>query len=692
MFFLLCSTSVFALGGICSFFAGRGKAACFTGALAAVLASLLGLIPTARVLLGMARSEPAHYAIDLGPLPLGRACLQLDALSAFFLLPTLLLAGLCAIYGFSYLTRTPHAAKPAATHTISPQHPVTDSVHHLGAHWLFYNWLAAGMVLMLAAADAFMFLLAWEFMSLAPFFLISLHDEEANVRSASWIYLVAAHLGALCLLALFALLSIQAGGEFSFSAFTQIRPSGSLGPLFVLALLGFGTKAGIVPLHVWLPEAHPVAPSHVSAFMSGAMINAGVYGLLRCLTFLGQPEEWWAFPLIGAGAVSAFAGILMAVTRHNIKKSLAYSSVENMGIIHLAAGFGLLATATGSLTLAALCFTAALLHLFNHALCKSLLFLSAGSVLSGTGSASINDLGGLQKRLPVAGCCFALGAAAISALPPFNGFAGEFLLYLSLVMGGAQGNFTGAVYWAGLVVLSATGGFTLLCFARLYGLAFLGEARSTAAETAEKTPLPERIPLLILSVLCLGSSLAAPVLADFTARRIVPSIMLNYKTAAIPPGVVNPVFSIDPPALLRSINGIFLLFLLIVCAALFLRRLLLRGRNITASPTWDCGYAKPSARMQYSGASFAQPAVFFMNSILHARVRLPKISQYFPTSAQAYIRCNDRVKDGFFRNLFLFCLGIANWSKRLQHGRVNGYILYILLTLVALLAWKVGGV
>jgi hydrogenase-4 component B len=659
------------VGGLCAFFAGRGKAACLIGAISAASASVLGLIPAISLLSGLVQSGQTSLSIDLGELPVGRAILQLDALSAFFLVPVLLLAGLCAIYGFSYLTR------------LAAKHPGT---YHLGAQYFFYNLLAAGMVLMLVAADAFMFLLAWELMSLSPFFLVSLHDEDASVRSASWIYLVAAHLGALCLLALFALLSMQTGGELSFSSFAQnphaSHMPGGMGLLFVLALLGFGTKAGLIPMHVWLPEAHPAAPSHVSAFMSGAMIKAGIYGLLRFLTFLGQPEEWWAYLLIGAGAVSAFIGILMAMSQHNIKKSLAYSSIENMGIIHLAVGFGLFTTVHGNLTLGALCFTAAFLHLFNHSLCKSLLFLSAGSVLSGTGSISINDLGGLQKRMPVIGCCFALGAAAISALPPLNGFAGEFFLYISLAIGGAKGHFEGLVYWAGLIVLAATGGFTLLCFARMYGLAFLGEARSTAAKTAEQAPFLEHLTLALLSALCLVSALAAPALAHFIAVNIVPSIMLT-------PGIIPNNF-IDPATLLGSVNHIFLLLLALAGALLLLRHMLLRKRKVSASPTWGCGYAAPNERIQYSGASFSQPAIVFMNSLLRAKILLPKISSYFPATAKADISCNDQVKEGFFRNLFLLFLGIANWSKRLQHGRVDGYILYILLTLIALLAWKVG--
>lgn len=668
MAFLLCSLLLFVGGGLCACLAGRGKRASLIGAVFAVLAAIAGLIPAVQAIAARILAQPAVFYLDLGALPVGRALLRLDSLAAFFLIPILLLAGLCAVYGAGYLGRV-HEHRPGR--------------HHLGAQCLFFNLLAAGLVLMITAADAFLFLLAWEVMSLAPFFLVSLHDEEQKVRGASWIYLIAAHLGALCLLGLFALLAARSGGSLSFADFEAAKSIGGAGVMFILAVLGFGTKAGLMPMHVWLPEAHPVAPSHVSAFMSGAMINAGVYGLFRCLEFFGPPELWWAYLLICLGALSALLGIMLALVQNDLKRSLAYSSVDNMGIVHLAAGFGIYAAVSGSHGLSILCFTAGLLHLFNHSLYKSLLFLSAGSVLSRTGTAELSQLGGLQKRMPVVGCCFALGAASIAALPPFNGFAGEFFLYVSMATGGSQGDFSGLVYWGGLVVLAAVGGFTLLCFARLYGLAFLGEARSEAARQVQPASLPERLPQLLLCFLCLASAFAAPWLASVITSFVVPE--LGFSSQLFRPA------DIAPTQLLISVNSLFLVFLLLLGGLILLRALLLRGRQVGASPTWDCGYAAPSARMQYSGGSFSQPATYFMRSLLGGRAQLPELRDYFPAKARARLSFPDRIKDGFFRPLFLLCLGLANWSKKLQHGRVNGYILYMLLVLVALLAWKVGG-
>ena len=667
MVFLLCSLVLFVGGGLGAALAGRGKKSCTIGGVFAVAASLVGLIPVIQVIVARVLALPAVFSLDLGAMPIGRALLRLDALSAFFLIPILLLTALCALYGMGYSARL---------HEHEPER------HHLGAHWLFFNLLAAGMVLMITAADAFLFLLAWEIMSLAPFFLVSLHDEEAKVRAASWIYLIAAHLGALCLLALFGLLAARSGGSLSFADFEAAKGVGGVGLMFTLAVLGFGTKAGLMPMHVWLPEAHPVAPSHISAFMSGAMINAGVYGLFRCLNFFGQPAAWWGQTLIALGAFSALLGILLALAQNDIKRSLAYSSVENMGIVHLAVGFGLYAVASGSQSLSILCFAAGLLHLLNHSLYKALLFLAAGSVLSRTGTVFLDRLGGLQKRMPLVGCCFALGAASISALPPFNGFAGEFFLYISLAMGGGQGAFSGLLFWAGLVVLAVVGGFTLLCFARLYGLAFLGEARTEAAKLVRPSSSLEWLPQCLLCLLCLASAIAAPWLASGIISFVVPE--LGFSAQGFSPE------SVVSMRQLISVNSCFLVFLLLFGGLVLLRYLLLRDRPVQSSPTWDCGYVAPSARMQYSSGSFSQPATYFMRTILGGKAHLPDIHTYFPVSAKAWLSYPDRLKESFFRPLFFLCLNMANWSKRMQHGRVNGYILYMLLILVGLLTWKVG--
>ncbi len=705
---LLCSLALLIGGGFAAFAAGRGHAANRIGSLSATCGSALAALSPIALLAGAAGSggAAASWTLTLGSLPMGEFALRLDAFSSVFLLPVLLLSALCAVYGGSALA------------------PEADT-RHLGAHWLFYNLLVAGMLLSLAAADAFLFMLAWELMSVAPFFLISLHDEAAEVRSAAWVYLVAAHIGALFLLAFFTYLSVCNGGSLLFKDFAaslgDLAPF-SAGLLFVLALVGFGAKIGLMPLHVWLPEAHPAAPSHVSALLSGAVIKIGVYGLVRALTFIGPGETWWACLLIGIGAFTGFVGILLALSQPSLKRSLAYSSVENMGIICMALGIGLFCMQQGQSGPACLALTGALVHMVNHALSKGLLFLCAGSVLHGTGTLNLRLLGGLQKRLPLVGCCFALGAASIAALPPFNGFAGEFLIYLGMTFGGifsaqSAGHEYGLVFWFSLFTLAGIGGFTLLCFARLHAMTFLGEARSVVVARAHAPAKAESAVLLILAGFCLLSAASAPFVArqcrdalpsllpassaapiltsappmDQTRvlpRRGTPAQRPGATLAAVPHLAKNgPEYS-SAITLLHRVNQVFTLCILAAAGLYLLRRRLLRNREVGASPTWDCGYIAPTARMQYSAGSFSQPASRYMRNALRQKVSLPEINAYFPARARADMASPDWITEEGFAPFFRAVARLADWCKAIQHGRLNGYVLYILITLVALLAWE----
>ena len=352
------------------------------------------------------------------PVPFGEFFIELDPLTAWFLLPTLLLSALSAIYGVGYLRSW-------------------QGRRSLGPVWFFYCLLVLGMVLVLVARNAVLFLVAWELMALASFFLVTFEHERESVREAGWIYFVATHLGTAFLLAFFLLLARETGSmDFDVWAEKGIHTQGLAGILFLLAVVGFGTKAGFMPLHVWLPEAHPAAPSHVSALMSGVMIKTGIYGLLRAFTFLGMPPLWWGWVLIGIGLTSGVLGVLFALAQHDLKRLLAYHSVENIGIIALGLGVGLLGMSTGSSMLIVLGFGGALLHVVNHALFKGLLFLGAGAVLHGTGTLEIDHLGGLLKRMPWTAATFLIGAVAISGLPPLNGFVSEFLIFFGAFKGG----------------------------------------------------------------------------------------------------------------------------------------------------------------------------------------------------------------------------------------------------------------
>ena len=367
------------------------------------------------------------------------------------------------------------------------------------------------MLLVVVARNGVLFLMSWELMSLASFFLVTLEDEKESVRRAGWIYLVAMHLGTAFLLALFLLLGKNAGSLDFERLSTAAAPSGVF---FLLAVIGFGTKAGFIPMHVWLPEAHPAAPSHVSAVMSGVMIKTGIYGLLRMLTLLGPPPAWWGWTLVAIGVVSGILGVLYALSQHDLKRLLAYHSVENIGIIALGLGVGVLGISYQNPTMAALGLTGGLLHVVNHAVFKSLLFLGAGSVLHATGTGELDRLGGLLKRMPVTGATFLIGAAAISGLPPLNGFVSEFLIYLGAIAGlGSQAHIAPAWPLMSVLVvggLALIGGLAAACFTKAFGIVFLGEPRSGEAAHAHEAGAAMRWPMVVLAGLCVLIGLAAP--------------------------------------------------------------------------------------------------------------------------------------------------------------------------------------
>ncbi len=394
------------------------RVATWVGAGGALLGSLASLVPTFRALLS-GDSESLRLAWDA---PHGSFSVEIDSLSAFFLLPVLVLSSLAAIYGGDYLLAYRHKK-------------------NLGIFWFFFNLFVASLVLAIVARTVFLFLVAWEIMSLAAFFLITFEHEKAEVRRAGWIYLVAAHIGVAFLFLSFLLL-VRNSGSLEFESFGTMPSlsAGLAGLIFLLALIGFGTKAGFVPLHIWLPEAHPVAPAHVSALMSGVMIKMGFYGILRILTFLGQPAPWWGPTLAGIGLLTAIVGISLALQQSDIKRVLAYSSIENVGLIGLALGTGLWGAANHLPLVATLGMTAGLLHIWNHALMKGLMFFTAGSVFHGTGTKDMEKLGGLMKRMPWTAGAMMVGAVAIAALPPLNGFVGKWLMYLGLMNCGLSVN------------------------------------------------------------------------------------------------------------------------------------------------------------------------------------------------------------------------------------------------------------
>jgi formate hydrogenlyase subunit 3/multisubunit Na+/H+ antiporter MnhD subunit len=658
-FFVAC-IALMVLAGAATLLPGRaGQMAERLAPLLIGLGATLGLVPAGWVLAGGAALSARHD----WALPGASLALEIDALSAFFLLPLLLLLALAAGYGRAYL------AGEAGT-------------RRLRVHWCAYGALAASMALVLVARNALLFLVAWEGMTLASFFLVTRDDTDEQVCAAGWTYLVAAHVGTACLLAFFLLLGTRAG-SLDFAAFAGAAAGGGGtggGCLFLLALIGFGTKAGFLPLHVWLPEAHPAAPSHVSALMSGVMLKLGIYGLLRSLTLLGPPAAWWGWVLVGVGLSTALGGVLFALAQADLKRLLAYSSIEHVGIIALGLGAGLFGVQAGLPAMAALGFAGALLHVLNHAAGKSLLFLAAGAVAHATGTRRLEELGGLLRRMPVTGRCFVAASAALAGLPPLNGFAGEFLIYLAAFQAIACGATAGLVVPGVALVagLALTGGLAAACFTRAAGLVFLGEPRSAAAANAHEAPAGMRWPLLGLAAVCAGLALAAPAL-----------LRLMRPLLAVLCG--QPAVAEAAPWAEVALWGFVLVSLLFVLLSLWLAggsAALVRRHGEAAAGTWDCGYARPTTRMQYSATSFAQPLVDLFHAVLRTRKRFEPPAGLFPSTARFASQAPDTIREAWLRPAFgLFAERLAD-LRWLQHGRLHLYVLYIALTLIALLIWN----
>lgn len=622
----------------------------------AFAAALTGTVPLVRVL-------ASGIPLDIRwpwTFPLGTFHLHADALSAWFGLPVLIISALTALYGTGYMAH--YGEKPEA-----------------GRTWPFFHLLSGGMLLVILAWDGMLFLFAWEIMSMAAWFLVMFDHEEGTVRRAGWIYLAATHLGTVFLFVLFVILNALSGST-DFEGIPGLAVAS--GPLFLLALVGFGAKAGFWGLHVWLPEAHPAAPSHVSGLMSGIMIKTGLYGLLRTMALLSGWSEWWGWLLLAVGTVTGLGGILFALAQNDIKRALAYSSVENMGIICLGLGLGTVGTLNGH-PLALLGMAGALLHVWNHALFKTALFLGAGSVAQGTGTRRMDRLGGLQKRMPLTAAVFLTASAAICGLPPLNGFVGEFLIYSASYRGVSEITLPGMGLRLGsfavIASLALIGGLAVLCFTRIYGTVFLGEERHELETTPHEPPAAMRLPMAVLTAACALFGLAGPLLA-----RIVSGAALSLR----PAGTSAPASDLLK-ASVSTLTGISLtgLALVAVFAGLWiLRSRMLRGRSVTVSSTWGCGYSRPSARMQYTGSSFVQPFSSAFRSLLGTEGKEQLSLPPLPGEATFVTGTPDPLLKRLYGPLFDSLADSLIWIRRIQAGGVHLYILYLILALVAVLA------
>ena len=636
------------LGGGVLLPAGGGRFAERAAAGVSAVGSLLGIAGAVAALRGPGPwilSAPWHV-------PNGAILLRLDALSAAFLVVIFLVSGLGSVYGLGYWPRREHPRSAARLR-------------------FFFALMTVGLALVVMAAHAILFLLAWELMAVSAFFLVATEHDQAEVRRAAWVYLVATHAGTACLFAAFALL--RAGtGSFEIQ---RVALSPSVSVAFLLMVVGFGMKAGIVPLHFWLPAAHANAPSHVSALMSGVMLKAGIYGIFRFSSLVEVPPLWWGLLLAGLGSVSAVSGIAMAAGQTDIKRALAYSSIENMGIVWLGIGLAVAGRALGQPSWVALGFCGSLFHVVSHACFKSLLFFGSGGVMHATRTRNMERLGGLFRRMPVTAGLFLVGALAAAGLPLFNGFIGEWLIALGLfdtVRASSSGGWPLAF---GVPALALAGAFAVANFVRIVGVTFLGEPRSSGAAEAHEASLFMTVPMAILAAACLGLGLW-------------PSAVLPALDAAQGAWLGAPVTTgllaaaLRPPVAALAVLGSLLA---IVSAGL----LALGTRGARRTPTWDCGYAAPTARMQYTSGSFGASITTVLPGFL---APLP-VEEVSPGAFPAFASFRTEAPDPFGAKLYEPLA--ARWAgrlarlRRLQSGHLTLYLVYVFLTMLVTLAWSV---
>jgi len=585
--------------------------------------------------------------------PFGPWVFGVDALSAVFLLAILSVGAACAFYGLTYLA---HERGRRA----------------VGAAHLLLAVLVASLALAVLARAALPFLIAWEVMAVAAYLLVVLEHERHEVRRAGMIYVIATHVGMLLLFALFA---IWAGGtsDLSFRALAAHGPfsAGRGATILAVALIAFGLKAGAVPFHFWLPEAHAAAPPHISALMSGVVIKMGIYGLLRTVVLFGAPPPWWGWVVLALGAVSGVLGVVWALAQHDIKRLLAFHSVENIGIILLGIGAGALGLAYGHPVIAVLGFAGAALHTLNHALFKSLLFLAAGSVIHATGTREIDRLGGLARAMPATTATFLIGSAAIVGLPPLNGFVSEWVVYQALLRGVSAGD---AMQFAGLavVVLALMGALALACFVKVIGVVYLGTPRHALATDARESAGGMIRPLVGLAAACVVIGLV-PIAV------VPPALRVGSLVAGLPAGTAD--FTGTTAAGPATVFTVALALSLVLAWGLYVT--LSRGGRPVQSATWGCGYPTPTARMAYTASSFAAPLLDVFRSF--AGVRTHRTAQAFATHAV------DPVLDGVLGPTWRGIRGGAAWLRHAQRGGLSRYLLWVGAAVVASLLYLLAG-
>ncbi len=661
---LLLSVAIFGFGAVVSLcFSPLKNVARIASGLIGAVASIVGVLAAIQALI----ATPTPLALT-GQLPFGDFSLQMDGLSALMVGIISIVSLATSIYSISYLGHYTN--------------------RDLGLMGFFSNLFVAMMLLVVTVANACYFLIFWEMMTLVSYFLVTFEGEKKESIRAGYLYMLVAHAGtALIMFSFF--IFYASTGSFDFSAFRQAQLSPVLRDLvFLLGFIGFGAKAGVVPLHIWLPRAHPAAPSHISALLSGVMIKTAIYGILRvCVDFLGASFLWWGIVVLCFGALSAILGVLFALSEHDIKRVLAYSSVENIGIILLGIGTGMVGLAVNQPVVVVLGFLAALYHTLNHAFFKSLLFLGAGSVDYRVHSRNLNQMGGLGKLMPLTGLSFLVGALAMSAIPPLNGFVSEWFMYQSFFAASeGQNIILRAALPLCAILLALTGALAMMVAIKTYSGAFSGPARTKQAAQVGEAPATMTLSMILLAIGCLLLGVCAPLVVPVLSN--VVTGLLNAPAVTVARSAW--VFPVVPDHTLLSTP-----FLLIILLGLLVVPVVLvviyngykSGRKVVKDP-WACGYGY-SNRMAVTANSFDQPVAATFGRLYAIRSRTIKptgaISSWSGSAREGFRRMEPAIEKVIRRSVMSAVEYLSRQIQALQMGDVRMYCFYIILTLAVLL-------
>jgi hydrogenase-4 component B len=644
----------------CSLAAGRFRRV--VRSVATPLLALAGAATLAAGLIALTRNGVATAELPLG-LPWLPWRVRVDALAGLFLVIIGAVTLAVGVYGPGYVRGFERGRES------------------LAALGFFSGLFLVGMILVVIADDAFMFMVAWEVMSVSSYFLVAFHHDQAGARRAAFLYLLMAHVAGLCILLGFGVLA-SFGGAFSFDAMRTAELSFGWATLaFLLAFTGFGIKAGLVPGHAWLPDAHPAAPSHISALMSGVMLKVAVYGFLRFVFDLVGEAHWqWGVIVLVIGSASALIGILYALMQTDLKRLLAYSSIENVGIIFIGIGLSLLFLGEGHGLLGALSLIAAVYHALNHALFKSLLFFGAGAILHSAHERDLEQMGGLLRRMPWTGWLFLVGCISIAALPPFNGFVSEWLTFQSALQAWRfeSGVLRSVVPVVG-AILALTGALAAACFVKVYGVAFLGRARSRHVRRARALPAGMRWGQALLAGACLLLGILPTLVVPVLDK--VPQQILGH---GLDPAIASGWLWLAPIDAEAASYSAPLVLTLLAAMWVLTAWAWRRGsvKRVRRSDPWDCGFAPPTPRMQYTATAFAQP----IRRVFAPLFAVEETLERRPDGSLAFrLRVDDRLWNLLYTPIAGLVTRSATLVVRLQAGNLRIYLGWTLATLLVLL-------